>query len=273
MVDAMKLGTDATRREASPVELTYTTKETTMSGTYERTFVLSVPVERAWRAFTDPREREKWMVPPGRDPLEHTDQPMIEGFQREEYKLGPIEEHKRLNWSQRSDVEGDARWVDTTVVFEETESGTKITVTRSGFGDSEAWQMMRQSTSLGWDESIADLVAYLETGVAGERHFSSQSRRPKGSVGAQMFETGAGVRIVYMVPGGFAEQTGMQRGDLLLRLGDVSIVRRSDVWAAERAYGPGHEIDAEYVRDGKLLRGTAPISDTHYTELHGRGGA
>lgn len=244
-----------------------------MTGSYERTFVLSVPVERAWRAFTDPREREKWMVPPGRDPLEHPDQPMIEGFQRQEYKLGDVEEHRRLNWSQSYTVEGDPRRVDTTVVFEETESGTRITVTRSGFGDSEAWQIMKQSTSLGLDESIADLIAYLETGVAAERHFSSQARRPKGSVGAQMFETGAGVRIVYVVPGGFAEASGMQRDDLLLRLGDVAIVRRSDVWASERAYGPGQEIDAEYVRDRKLLRRKAPLSDTHYTELHGRGGA
>jgi uncharacterized protein YndB with AHSA1/START domain len=256
------------------IELTYTKKESTMSGTYERTFVLSVPVQRAWELFTEPREREQWMVPPGRDPIEHPDQPMIEGFRKDDYRLGEIEEHKRLSWQQSLDPEGnDMRWVDTTVVFEETERGTKITITRSGFGDSEAWQMFWQSTTLGWDESIADLIAYVETGVPGRRHFSSQARRPKGSLGAQMLETGAGVRIVFPVPGGFAERAGLQRGDLLLRLGDVAIVRRADVWSAERAYGPGHEVEAEYVRDGKLLNGKAPLSDLHYTELSGRGGA
>jgi hypothetical protein len=214
------------------------------------------------------------MVPPGRDPLEHPDQPMIEGFRKDDYRLGQIEEHKRLSWQQSLDPNGDdARWVDTTVVFEATDSGTKITISRSGFGDGEAWQMFAQSTTLGWEESIADLIAYVETGVTPQRHFSSEARRPKGSVGAQMLETGAGVRIIFAVPGGFAERAGLQRGDLLVSLGDVAILRRADVWSAERAYGPGHELRAGYIRDGRLLSGTAPLSDLHYTELSGRGGA
>jgi uncharacterized protein YndB with AHSA1/START domain len=255
------------------MELTLTEKGDAASGAYERTFVLSVPVERAWRLFTDPREREQWMVPPGRDPLEHPDQPLIEGFPQNEYRVDEVDENRRLRWSQSSDVEGDARWVETTVVFEASTSGTKITITRSGFGDSEAWQLFAQSTSLGWDESIADLIAYLETGVAAARHYSSQARAPKGSLGAQMRDTGAGVRIVFPVPGGFAEQAGMRAGDLLLRLAGASIFRRSDVWCVERVLKPGRELEAEYVRDGKLLRGTARLSDTHYTELSGRGGA
>jgi uncharacterized protein YndB with AHSA1/START domain len=255
------------------MEITMTEKSDVASQTYERTFVLSVPAERAWQLFTDPRERENWMVPPGRDPLEHPDQPLIEGFQQEEYKVGEVDEHKRLCWSQSADLEGDVRWVDTTVVFEATASGTRITITRSGFGDSDAWQLFAQSTSLGWDESIADLIAYVETGVAAGRHYSSQMKVPKGSLGAQMRDTGAGVRIVYVVPGGFAETAGMHEGDLLLRLADASVFRRSDVWCLERVLKPGYEMEAEYVRDGKLLSGKAPLSGTHYTELSGRGGA
>jgi uncharacterized protein YndB with AHSA1/START domain len=245
----------------------------TVAGTYERTFVLAVPAERAWQFFTDPREREQWMVPLSRDPLEHPDQPLIEGFQRNDYKVNEVDEHKRLSWSQTLAVAGEVGWVETTVVFEATESGTRITITRSGFGDSEAWQLALQSTGLGWDESIADLIAYAETGVAAQRHYSSQARRPKGSLGATMLETGAGVRIAHAVPGGYAERAGMRRGDLLLRLGDVMIVRRADVWAAERAYGPNHEVTAEYVRDGTLLAGSAPLSEHHYTELQGLIGA
>jgi uncharacterized protein YndB with AHSA1/START domain len=256
------------------IELTvHEKKEDAMGGTFERTFVLAVPVERAWQAFVAPREREKWFVPPGRDPLEHPDQPLIEGFEKNEYKIGEIDEHKRLSWSQSQNVEGDARWVDTTVVFEEVESGTRITITRSGFGDSEAWQLFVQSTGLGTDESIADLIAYMETGVPAGRHYSSQSKAPKGSLGAQMRDTGAGVRIVYVVPGGFAEEAGMRAGDLLYRLADASVFRRSDVWCVERVLKPGYELEAEYVRDGKLLTGAGRLSSTHYTELSGRGGA
>ena len=35
-----------------------------MSGTYERTFSVSVPVERAWRACTDPDELAEWFFAP-----------------------------------------------------------------------------------------------------------------------------------------------------------------------------------------------------------------
>jgi uncharacterized protein YndB with AHSA1/START domain len=255
------------------MELTMTEQGDAATGAYERTFTLSVPVERAWRLFTDPREREKWMVPPGRDPLEHPDQPLIEGFQHQDYRVDAVDEGKRLAWAQTSEIEGDVRWVETTVVFEASASGTKITMTRSGFGDSSAWQLFAQSTSLGWDESLADLIAYVETGVPANRHYSSQMKVPKGSLGAQMRDTGAGVRIVFVVPGGFAEAAGMRAGDLLLRLADASVFRRSDVWCLERALKPGYELDAEYVRDGKLLSGRGRLSDTHYTELSGRSGA
>ncbi len=37
-----------------------TEKGDKVSGTYERTFVVAVPVARAWQAFTDPQEREAW---------------------------------------------------------------------------------------------------------------------------------------------------------------------------------------------------------------------
>jgi uncharacterized protein YndB with AHSA1/START domain len=35
-----------------------------MSGTYERTFSVLVPVERAWRACTDPDELAQWFFTP-----------------------------------------------------------------------------------------------------------------------------------------------------------------------------------------------------------------
>jgi uncharacterized protein YndB with AHSA1/START domain len=255
------------------MEITMTERGDNVTGMYERTFVLSVPVERAWQAFTDPREREQWMVPPGRDPLEHPDQPLIEGFQLSQLQVGVIEEHERLSWSQSHEIDGDVRWIETTVVFEASASATRITITRSGFGDSDQWRLFAESTSLGWDESIADLIAYIETGVRADRHYSSQNPAPKGSLGAQMRETPAGVRITYVVPGGFAEEAGMQAGDLLLRLAAASVFRRSDVWCVERVLKPGQELDAEYVRDGKLLIGRGRLSETHYTELHGVIGA
>ena len=51
------------------------------------------------------------------------------------------------------------------VVFESTDSGTTVVITHSGFGDGEDWEQALEATSRGVDETIADLVCYLETGV------------------------------------------------------------------------------------------------------------
>ena len=38
-------------------------KEDFMGGSFERTFTVAVPVERAWKAMTDPAELNKWYFP------------------------------------------------------------------------------------------------------------------------------------------------------------------------------------------------------------------
>jgi len=43
------------------MEITMTERGDRVSGMYERTFVVAVPVARAWQAFVDPAEREAWM--------------------------------------------------------------------------------------------------------------------------------------------------------------------------------------------------------------------
>jgi uncharacterized protein YndB with AHSA1/START domain len=220
-----------------------------MSAKYERTFVVAVPAQRAWQAFADPKEREAWMG---------TGLP--ESFEPVEVKIGVVEPHK-LSWSQtQSGLEGG---YETTVTFEEVATGTRITIVRSGFGASEEWRHYASSTARGWDEMIADLILYLETGVRGSRHLPFRS-----GLGATMLESGAGVRITHVVPGGFAARAGMQAGDLLLRLNGAGVVQLSEVAFAGREHAPREEIVAEYVRGGEILRGRAPLSEWSYG--HGR---
>ncbi len=220
-----------------------------MSARYERTFVVAVPVERAFRAFADPQEREAWM---GTSPLD--------SFERVAVEVGAVAPD-RISWSQRQDgLEGS---YETIVTFEQVSSGTRITIVRSGFGDSEDWRHYASNTARGWDEMIADLVLYLETGVRGSRHF------PLGSgLGATLLESSAGVGITHVVPGGFAAEAGMQAGDLLLRLNGAGVVSLSDLAFAGREHAPGEKIEAEYVRGGRVLRGRAPLSEWSYG--HGR---
>jgi hypothetical protein len=219
-----------------------------MSAKYERTFVVGVAVARAWQAFVDPTEREAWM---GTRPAE---------LESSEMKIGGVEPNRRLSWSESpSGLDG---WFETTVTFEEVASGTRITIVRSGFGDSEAWRHFAENTEQGGDEVIADLILYLETGVRASRHFPFRS-----GLGATMLESGPGVRITYVVPGGFAAEAGMQSDDLLMRLNSVPVVRLSDVAFFGREHAPGEEVEVEYARGSEVLLGRGALS----TWNHGGG--
>jgi uncharacterized protein YndB with AHSA1/START domain len=212
-----------------------------MSAKYERTFMVAVPVERVWQAFVDPAERELWM---GSRPAE-----LEEG----EMKVGALEANRRLSWTESpAGLDG---WFETTVTFEEVATGTRITIVRSGFGDSEDWLHYAENTERGGSELIADLILYLETGVRAERHFQFGS-----GLGATMLESGAGVRITYTVPGGFAAEAGMRAGDLLLRLNGAPVVLASDVAFFGREHDAGEEVEAEYARGGEVLRGRGALS-------------
>lgn len=217
-----------------------------MSAKYERTFVVAVPVARAWEAFTDEKEREAWMGTPPDGLFEYVD-----------IKIGDVEPQAKVSWTHSQDgLDGS---YETVVTFEEVSSGTRITMVRSGFGDSEDWEHFAKNTTRGWDENIADFILYLETGVRGGRHFQFG-----GGLGATMLDSPQGVRITHVVPGGFAAQAGMRDGDLLLRLNGAPVLSVSDVAFLGREHGPGTEIEAEYVRGRDVLRGTAPLSEWNY---------
>jgi uncharacterized protein YndB with AHSA1/START domain len=216
-----------------------------MGSTFERTFTVAVPVAKAWAAFTEPAEREAWTG---------TRPPQLEVGER---KNGASENHRLLSWSDSpAGLEG---WHDTTVTFEEVGSGTRITIVRSGFGDSEDWQHFAESTNRGWDEMIADLIVYLETGVPGARHFSFRA-----GIGATTQESPAGLRVTYVVPGGFAHLAGMQSGDLILWLNGGPVFSQREVAFCVREHAPGDEIDVRYLRGREILSGSAPLSVWHF---------
>lgn len=241
-----------------------------MTAEYKRTFVVAVPVERAWQAFVEPGQRAAWMSPPGRDPIANPEAEYpAPGFPKVELTIGEVREHELLSWSQSHTMpSGSKGWVETAVTFEEIDKGTRVTITRSGFGEGLEWELFAQSTGQGWDDSLVDLVAYLETGVNVSRHFSGRS-----SIGASMLERGRGVQVAEVIPGGYAAEAGLREGDLLISIGGAGVYRRSDVWFLQREHGPGEELDAAYVRDGALLRGRGRLSEKNYTETHGAGGA
>ena len=126
-----------------------------MSGKWQRTFEVSVPVERVWEAFTRTRPPPAGARP---DPNASVKPQIIE-----------VQPMKLLRWSaeggqlpERSEI---------TVVFESTDTGSRFTVTRFGFGEGEDADVFSESNGLGWEGGLMDLVFELETGVAVNRHY------------------------------------------------------------------------------------------------------
>jgi uncharacterized protein YndB with AHSA1/START domain len=218
-----------------------------MSTVYERTIVVAAPVGKAWEAFVDDREREAWMGVGRPDDV----------FEASEVKIGSVERNRLVSWSQCQ--AGLSGWYETAARFEEVAGGTRITVVRSGFGETEDWAHYAESTSHGWDEMLADLALYLETGVRGARHFPFRS-----GIGATTLGSAAGLRVTHVVPGGFADHAGLRTGDVLVRLSGATILGIADVAVLVREHAPGTELEVEYVRGGEVLRGRAGLSEWHF---------
>ncbi len=212
-----------------------------MSGKWERTFEVSVPVERVWEAFT------RIGPPPSGarvDPNASV-KPQIIEFQ-------PM---KRLRWSaeggqlpERSEI---------TVVFESTESGSRFTVTRFGFGEGEDADVFSESNGLGWEGGLMDIVFALETGVAVNRHYYGAYDACTGVMFAQR---DWGLEVLKVLPGTFGAEAGLVRGDRLVRMDGAAIFNRANVWTLLEAHAPGDDLSVEFVRGSSLQRASGRLS-------------
>jgi len=219
----------------------------------ERTFVVAVPVERVWRAMTHPKELAKWSFP-RRVAEDGSMETEILGETRTsevvEFEPGRMFRTRTvLTGREGWGVEPGAR--EMTVVFEATDSGTRITITHSGFG--AEWDLT--GVSRGVEETIADLILYLETGVAFPRHHQGE----KSWIGFSGREVRAGLQVRSVQPGTFADRLGLQAGDLLVELGGASVFSFAEVQFFTKEHASGEHAEAAWVRDGQLMRGAAEL--------------
>jgi uncharacterized protein YndB with AHSA1/START domain len=228
-------------------------KEDFMGGSFERTFTVAVPVERAWRAMTEPQELNKWYFPfkVAEDGSTSTE---ILGQER---SSEVVEFEPQRMFHTRTTFTGDEGWGiqagtrEMTVVFESIESGTRITITNSGFGEGEDLS----SAMRGQDETIADLILYLETGVAFPRHHHGE----RSWIGFGGREVPAGLEVTTVQPGTFAQGLGLRAGDILVELGGASVFSFAEVQFFTKEHAAGESATAAWVRDGQLVRGSAEL--------------
>jgi uncharacterized protein YndB with AHSA1/START domain len=234
-------------------------KEEFMGTSYERTFTVSVPVERAWRAMTDPEELSKWYFPfeVSEDGSTRTE---ILGRER---PSEVVEFEPQRMFRTRSTITGEEAWGLTagtremTVVFEAVDMGTRITITNSGFGEGADWERDLENAMRGQAETISDLILYLETGVAFPRHH----RGEKSWIGFNGREVPAGLEVGPVQPGTFAERLGLRPGDILVELGGASVFGFREVQFFTKEHAAGETAEAAWVRDGALMRGQATLGE------------
>lgn len=223
-----------------------------------RTFSVSVPRERAWHAMTDVGEMAKWFFPPvGAHPVP-------DGFDlygtETKMEVLEVDAPRKLRYS---DVGGPVPKVgdcgEVTVTFEDEGTGTRITITRSGFGDGPEWDAAFEAVGFGLDESIADFILYVEHGVSYPRH-------PKGarsSVGIAGVTSGGGLEVRVVEPGGYGDDVGLRSGDLLVELDGGPVESFRQVTFVQRARAAGEMVEAVWARAGELHRGSAVLPPWH----------
>ncbi len=210
---------------------------------WEITFELSFPVERVWQGFFE-MEGAPQAPAPGTT-FVRTD---AIGTKVE---INEVVEPQRFAYTD----EWPGGTATNVIVFEATETGTRIVVTRTGFGEHDLFGVVNESQPLGWLESFRDLAVYLETGVAMRRHL-----RERSATGIVTRQTAAGLVVLDVVPGGTGAEAGLRPGDLLISMNGAAIYERTHMWLLARLYEPGAEVEIEFVRDGGLLRARAHMS-------------
>ena len=228
-----------------------------MSRKIERTFTVSVSIEQAWSAMTDPDELNQWYFP-----IEVADDGSLTTEILGEQRTGEVVELEPMHkLCTRTTMTGHEGWGvkpgprDMTIVLEATDAGTQIVITHSGFGESEDWDQDLAAVSHGLEESIADLVLYLETGVAFPRHH----RGEKSFTGIAANKLLAGLQVSAVQPQTFADRLGLTPGDLLVELGGVAVFGYAELQFFTKEHAIGEKADAAWIRDGRLMRGTAEL--------------
>jgi uncharacterized protein YndB with AHSA1/START domain len=224
---------------------------------FEKTFELSVPVAKAWQAFTDPELIEVWLT----GTVEKADvRPGGQiAWEADEYgglvwEIVEVDPQRRLVYREAPGILPVA--TEVTVTFEEASAGTRLTVTQAGFGEGVDWAAQIEGVGLGWGQTLAGLDLFLRTGVRLDRFFTFRS-----DLGVEADDLLAGPVVRSVADGSFAAAAGVAPGDIIVRLGAAPVFGRSDIWLYTREHVAGEECEIAYVRDGAVHTGRAALTE------------
>lgn len=210
---------------------------------FEATFIVATPRDQAWEWLVSARPAVdgigkardgQWWIPAVEAPADELE----------------VQPGERLR--ARKAVE-PCKGTEIVIVFEDEDTGTRITFIQTGFGPS--FPEARPWLTAGWHSILADLVVFFTRGTSIGRHLSAWY-----GVGCQVEETDEGLVVRGVTPDGFADQAGMQPDDLILQIAGAPVVNVRELSILSR--GPlktGSTAKARYLRGEKILTGTGTI--------------
>lgn len=146
-----------------------------MTDRIEKTVELNAPVGRVWQALTDHREFGAWFKVRLDQPFvagaKSTGQMTYPGFEHMPWKTEIVAmEEQRLfsfRWphmDEKQTVREDWAWTLVEFRLEPTATGTRLTVTESGFDALPADRRTesRRGNERGWAEQVNNIKAYVE---------------------------------------------------------------------------------------------------------------
>ena len=200
---------------------------------FETTFTISAPPDIVWKRLDEHDDDGHWKIP------------AFEGL-GEELEVAPGEKLRARKLTE------PCAGSEIVVVLEHELSGTKVTITQSGF---PAWfASAADAFAIGWRHIVADLALYLERGVRGGRH-----ARPWAMLGCSLHETLPGLEVDDVMPGTLAARIGVQPGDIVLTVGGAPIVTRAELETMMRIAG-GTEVEVEWVHGDDKLAAVGSLS-------------
>ena len=207
---------------------------------FEATFVLGIDRDTAWARLT-----EHPVDAPGGD-----ERYWLPGFD----SAASVVEHEAKTRLRLTKDDEPCAGTEIVVTLADAETGTRITVVQSRFGD---WlPALYDTMAVGWRHIVADLQTYLCTGVHARRH-----ARPWGDLGADVTPAAGGLRINTVRPATLADRLGLNDDDLLVVLAGAPVSCHDDLATVLRVLASrSGTIDAEWVRGGTLLTGVASMA-------------
>ncbi|MHA2620779.1 MAG: PDZ domain-containing protein [bacterium JZ-2024 1] len=177
-----------------------------------------------------------------------------------------------LKWREDDDP-GESQ-----VVFflEKLRSGSRVHLTHSAIGTPKEWRSFVGKLEKTWDRSLENLKSVLETGID-----LRTARRPFLGIGfaevtpeeaaSEGIPSGAGIRVTEVVSNSGADRSGLQRGDVIVRIGTRAIANGIGLLCALEEHSAGDTVNLQINRKGKLknirvtlsARGIGEIPATH----------